>query len=262
MLDVGSGPLQFDEYVEYSKKFKKRYCVDLSARALDNAKKRIGDRGVFLHGSFFDFSLEDNFFDCTLSLLTIFNIHADEQEDAVRKLVRVTKPGKPVIIVYMNPNTFVSTLVASWPFRTFHRIKEFLQTRRTLLKNRRRLVKGREKQAARKDALLYFHRHPIEWWTKFSDVATVEILPWASLSPITQKAVIPDNGLGTRLLDLLFVLEERYPQFFGRYSEYPLIVLTKKPEMARSDTREVANGRETDPAILEPLPSLNSPPFA
>ena len=35
----------------------------------------------------------------------------DKQEEAVRKLVRVTKPEKPVIIVYSNPNTIISSIL-------------------------------------------------------------------------------------------------------------------------------------------------------
>jgi SAM-dependent methyltransferase len=231
MLDVGCGPLQFDEYVNYSKNFKKRYCVELSARALEAAQAKIGDHGVFFHGSFFDFELEDNFFDCSLSLLTIFNIHKDEQEAAVRKLIRVTKPGKPVIIVYLNPHSITTALASSWPARIFQRIKEPLLRAKALRKGRKRLARNRERETKQAGSLLYFHRHPIEWWSRFSDVATVAILPWASLNTLTQKAVIPDNRLGAKMLDFLFVLEEWYPQLFGRYAEYPLIVLTKKSDM-------------------------------
>src|SRR5258705_6471180 len=41
MLDMASGPLQYPEYLEYSKSFSKRYCVDLSAQALESAEKKI-----------------------------------------------------------------------------------------------------------------------------------------------------------------------------------------------------------------------------
>ena len=54
ILDMASGPIQYKEYLEYSKNFEKRYCVDLSSKALDEARKKIGDHGVYLHGSFFD----------------------------------------------------------------------------------------------------------------------------------------------------------------------------------------------------------------
>src|ERR1022692_2549557 len=39
ILDMGSGPIQYPEYLEYSKAFAKRYCVDLSVDALKSAEK-------------------------------------------------------------------------------------------------------------------------------------------------------------------------------------------------------------------------------
>jgi len=35
LLDMASGPIQYKEYLQYSKNFHKRYCVDLSSKALD-----------------------------------------------------------------------------------------------------------------------------------------------------------------------------------------------------------------------------------
>ena len=45
ILDMGSDPIQYKEYLEYSKNFKKRYCVDLSSKALEKAKSKIGEIG-------------------------------------------------------------------------------------------------------------------------------------------------------------------------------------------------------------------------
>ena len=124
LLDMASGPIQYKEYLEYSRNFKKRYCVDLSSSALEGAKKKIGDHGVFLHGSFFDIPLEEDFFDCTVSLHTIYHIDKDKQEEAVRKLIKVTKPEKPVIIVYSNPNAITSSFLK----RASHLLKFGTQT--------------------------------------------------------------------------------------------------------------------------------------
>jgi ubiquinone/menaquinone biosynthesis C-methylase UbiE len=220
ILDVGSGPLLFKEYVEYSRNFRKRYCVDLSTVALEQARRKIGDHGVFLQGSLFDVPLEPDFFDCTLCVLTIFNIHKDQQEDAVRKLVEVTKPGKPVIVVYCNPSELRSGGSLLRRFREF-------------LKPRKKALKRKEKPAREGTAPLYYHRHPIEWWDRFSDVAGIDIFPWAYFYPDTQKMLIPDNRLGKRLLDALFMIEERFPRFLGRRCAYPIIVLTKKTQPGR-----------------------------
>jgi len=211
ILDMASGPIQYKEYLEYSKYFKKRYCIDLSSGALEMAKKKIGDHGVFLHGSFFDIPLEENFFDCAVSLHTIYHIDKDKQEEAVRKLLYITQPGKPVIIVYSNPNT----LLVSLPFRLLRRIKSILK-------------KHEKKEKQEEDLSFYFHPNPIEWWCRFSDIASVKILPWRSFDSDTQKWLIPNNIIGRKMFDVLFNLEDRFPNFFVKHFQYPMIVLKKR----------------------------------
>jgi len=215
LLDMASGPIQYKEYLEYSKNFKKRYCVDLSLSALEKAKKKIGDHGVYLHGSFFDIPLEEDFFDCAVSLHTIYHIDKDKQEEAVRKLVKVTKQGMPVIIVYINPNSLISSLSSSLPFRVLNRARNLLK----------KTEKATEDET---EVSLYFHPHPIEWWNRFSDVAQVQVLPWRSFSSNIQKILIPNNKLGGILFNLLFNLEERFPDFFVKRFQYPMIILTKR----------------------------------
>ena len=164
MLDMASGPIQYIEYLEYSRNFKKRYCVDLSSGALESAKNKIGDHGVFLPGSFFDIPLEDNLFDCSISLHTIYHIDKDRQEEAVRKLIRVTKPGQPIIIVYSNPNTILYSLAA--PVRLLKKAKQFI-------------IKPKQTTGKKESSAAYSYRHPNEWWNRFDDSATIKIYPVA-----------------------------------------------------------------------------------
>ncbi len=212
MLDMASGPIQYSEYLEYSRNFKKRVCIDLSSEALESAKNKIGDRGEFLQGSFFDIPLEENFFDCAVSLHTIYHIDKDRQEEAVRKLIKVTKVGKPVIIVYSNPNTMMYSLAS--PVRLLKRVKRSLKKSIKIAGNAKNLG-------------LYFHAYPVEWWDRFKDVAEVKVLPWRSFGSDDQKRLIPDNKPGKIMFNTLFDLEQRFPDFFVRHFQYPMIVLTK-----------------------------------
>jgi ubiquinone/menaquinone biosynthesis C-methylase UbiE len=218
ILDMASGPIQYEEYLEYSKNFKKRYCVDLSSTALEDAKKKIGDHGVFLNGSFFDIPLDENFFDCAISLHTIYHIDKDKQEEAVRKLIYVTKPGQPIIVVYSNPSKifkWVSRLIRL-PFLLLRKPKELLE----------KLIK---KSVQKKDLDLYFYTHPIKWWNRFGDVATnIKIMPWRSLNTDIQKCLIPNNEMGKKMFDMIFNLEERFPNFFVKYFCYSMIIITKR----------------------------------
>ena len=208
ILDMASGPIQFPEYLQYSKSFARRYCVDLSSEALRSAQKQIGDHGVFLCGSFFDLGLDSNFFDCVLSLHTIYHIDRDCQEQAVRKLIRVCQPGAPIIIVYNNPDNLLTKLARL--LRKFHLIGEVNP------------APG-----------LYFFSHPLQWWNRFSDEAEVRVYPWRSLSSPHQKRLIPDNALGKTMFSILYAAEETFPRFFARHFVYPMIVLTKNSESVR-----------------------------
>ena len=203
LLDMASGPIQYPEYLDYSKGFKKRYCVDLSSKALEGAQQRIGEHGVFLHGSFLEIDLEENFSDCAVSLHTIYHMDKDCQEDAVRRLLFVTKPNKPVIIVYSNPDNIISRLLF------------FL----------RKMVGKRETS---EDKDLYFHQHSNHWWSRFEDEAQVKILPWRSLSTRVQKKLIPNNIIGRGILSILFFFEDRFPNFFVKHFSYSMIIMIKR----------------------------------
>ena len=214
ILDMASGPIQYKEYLEYSKSYKKRYCVDLSSKALDDAKSKIGEHGVFLCGSFFDIDLDRNFFDCTISLHTIYHMDKEKQEEAVRKLIAVTKPGKPIVIVYRNPNTLLENLIL--PLRT---VKRTL----TGLKNK---LAGKKSEVD-----LYAFAHPVSWWNKFSDLADIEMFPWRSFYSPHQKILVPDNKLGKKVFDVLFKMEEKFPNFFINNFQYYTVVLHKKESL-------------------------------
>lgn len=203
ILDMASGSIQYPEYLEYSKAFAKRYCVDLSNQALESAEKKIGEHGVFWCGSFFDLELDSDTFDCAISLHTIYHIDRDLQEQAVRKLIRVCKPGAPIIIVYSNPDALL--------------IKLARMLRRPKAIDNVNLANG-----------LYFFAYPMAWWNRFSDEADVHTCPWRSLSSGEQKRLIPDNRFGRTMFSVLYAAEESFPRLFVRYFVYPMIVLTKR----------------------------------
>ncbi len=217
ILDMASGPIQYKEYLEFSKNYRKRYCVDLSSGALEDAKKKIGDRGEYLCGSFFDLKIEENFFDCTISLHTLYHIDKDRQEEIVRKLLTVTKPGQPVIIVYSNPKTYFNGFRK--PFQKFRSSRVGSKLRSLLKKN---VVNAKKEQG------LYFYCHPINWWEKFTDVAEMQILPWRSFTKDEQVSLFPNNWLGKKMFRSLFRWEDRCPRFFVKHFQYPMIILKKK----------------------------------
>jgi SAM-dependent methyltransferase len=204
LLDLGSGPIQYPEYMEYGAAFRTRVCVDLSQRALDMAAAKLGARGEYHCGDFLELSLPDASVDAAVSLHAIYHMDARQQAAAVRKLVRVTKPGGSVVIVYSNPGYLISRL--GQPIRKLVRA-----------------LRGR-RGAGQED--IYFHRFPLKWWKQFEDVARVELYPWRTFASRDQKLVLRSRAIGRAL----FALEDRFPALFLRAGCYPMIVLKPRTQ--------------------------------
>ena len=99
-LDFASGPLQYKEYIQYSKNFQLRHCVDFSSEALKVARNKIGNKGRYYCGDFFKINFKKNYFDCILSMHTIYHINKNKQAKAVRKLLSLVKSNKPADILF------------------------------------------------------------------------------------------------------------------------------------------------------------------
>jgi SAM-dependent methyltransferase len=198
LLDMASGPIQYPEYLRFSESFAKRVCVDLSDRALSIARAKLGSRGEYLQGDFLELDIPSDLFDASISLHTIYHIDAGQQAAAVRKLLKVTKPGAPVVIIYSNPH---------YPGAVLMKIKRFV---------------------SQKKGDIYFRAFPLRWWQQFQDTAEVEIHPWRTFEVRAQKLLFPDNSLGCRMFSCLYALEERFPAFFKSFGCYPMIVLRKR----------------------------------
>jgi ubiquinone/menaquinone biosynthesis C-methylase UbiE len=208
-LDMASGPIQYKEYLKYSEGFSKRLCVDLSFDALKVAQNKIGSHGEFHHGSFFDLEFESNYFDCSISVHTIYHMDKDMQSIAVRKLIDVTKKDCPIIIVYSNPKSIINKFSNSF-------IVKFI-----------RKIKTQIPDTTPSKTSLYFHAHDLNWWNQFKPYADVKIYPWRSFDSDYQKRLFPDNIIGKTMLKILFFLEDFFPKFFTKYLQYPMIVLIK-----------------------------------
>ena len=100
ILDVASGAIPQPEYLQYSETFEKRICVDLSFVALQQAKKKIGSKGIYILGDITKLPLRDDVCDAVISLHTIYHVPADEQSSALRELYRVLKPKGTALVIY------------------------------------------------------------------------------------------------------------------------------------------------------------------
>ncbi len=69
LLDAGSGPVQYPEYLTYSEGYQARVCMDISIVALKEARKRLGDHGRYVVGDIAHLPFKSDVFDGIVSLI-------------------------------------------------------------------------------------------------------------------------------------------------------------------------------------------------
>lgn len=209
LLDIGCGPIQYEEYVAYSKMFKMRICVDLSKKALKVAEQRIGLKGKYIVGDYLSLPpLDFAPYDGATLINVLYHVDKELQSTLVKKILSELNPGKKLVIVYSNPNT-LSAVVTQAAVISKHLFRQIFC----------------KQNAKDLDNPIYFYRHKPQFWKQFSDTATLEILSWRTFSPPLEKLIFRKSLMGDKGLRILFRLEQY--SLWARIAEYPMIVLTK-----------------------------------
>lgn len=213
LLDCGSGPLQYPEYLEYSRPFARRVCVDFSQTALEAARINLANDAQpeceFICADFLDAEIKENSFDAAISLHTLYHVSLDKQRSFVDKLLAATKPGGLVIIVYSNP----------FSLRSFARIPGVAVVRFW------EWLKGRSSGKRGVSGGIYCKRHPRRWWLQFKRSGLVSFHAYRFFTPSLEQKLIPDNRLGVVFYKTLFRLEEC--RFSVAIADYYMVVIRK-----------------------------------
>ena len=187
LLDCASGPIQYDEYLDYSSHYLKRFCVDLSEDALNIAKSRAPNHIETICGNLLELNFNDLSFDAILSIHTIYHIKLKDQIKAINSLLSNLSPSGVCLIIYSNPCCFIEKLKGLIK-RVFRRKRspEFTFERLTIP----------------------------EIQEKFPQA---EIIPYRLLSGEDMKRLFPNSYLSELLLKIILLLEPYLPLFLVQY---------------------------------------------
>jgi SAM-dependent methyltransferase len=234
LLDAGSGPIQYPEYLEYSRGYQRRVCADISFLALQEARKRIGQHGLFVVTDVANLPFKPGVFDGVVSLHTIHHLPEDEHLKAYSELNRVLAPECAAVVVngwpdsqlmsFFNPLVRLSSRLRGIACRISGKQKPPIKKR-----SRDRTAGRTQPENEDNPKGTFTNRHDVAWINnEVGRLMPVEILVWRSVSVRFLRNLI-HPALGGRLwLRLLFWLEEKYPHYFGENGQYPLIVIRKK----------------------------------
>lgn len=211
LLDAGSGPVQWPEYLTYSAGYRFRVCLDISITALKEARSRLGAKGLYVVADIANMPFKPDAFDGVVSMHAIHHIPASEHHRAYMELYRVLRPKQAAVIV----NGWYRPLIA--------RLTRPLIQLQRILTGRPRLKHGEDDPFG-----TFVNKMTPAWFDReFSGSFRYEIRVWRSLSPRILVNLVRNNAGGKMFLKLVYWLEERFPGLFGRIGVYPLIVLHK-----------------------------------
>lgn len=219
VLDAGSGPIQYPEYLTYSKGYQYRVCLDISIVALMDARNRIGSHGLFVVADIAYMPFVSGIFDDAVSLHTIHHLPSEEYRPAYHELKRVLKSGGTAVVVNGWSNSSLMQF-CGLPMRIMER----------LFHNGGTGKQSREvaEETHQKPAGTFVHKLTAASLRKMlGNDFPIKISVWRSVSVRFLRAMIQPALLGKFWLEVLFIKEEWFPGFFGLYGQYPLITFQK-----------------------------------
>ncbi|MDO9546770.1 MAG: class I SAM-dependent methyltransferase [Pelolinea sp.] len=221
LLDAGSGPIQYPEYLTYSEGYQFRVCLDISIVALVEARDRIGtDHGLFVVADVANLPFKNDVIDGIVSLHTLHHLPGGDYVPAYKGLRRVLKKGgKAVVVNGWDESMLMNTF--RWPIllmeKLFQKKPESPGEEDTANNTAKKKPKG-----------TFVHKLNVQGLRDvLGNDFPVSISVWRSVSVRFLRAMIHPFLLGRFWLWILFGLENLSPKYFGEKGQYPLITFTK-----------------------------------
>jgi ubiquinone/menaquinone biosynthesis C-methylase UbiE/uncharacterized protein YbaR (Trm112 family) len=220
ILDAASGPIQYPEYLTYSQNFEHRICVDISFRALQEAKRKLGDKGIYILADITNLPIKENSLDNAVSLHTIYHVPENEQSKAIAELSRVIKSDAAAIIIYDWGKHSLAMNFTDLPYKVISKLRGAYQS--ILNRNERKNTKNSQ-------PTLYYYPHTYKWIMEQANQLNlnIDIFSWRSVSVFFMRSYIYQWLWGKQILKLIYLLEEKFPKLTGRFGRYPMLIIQK-----------------------------------
>jgi SAM-dependent methyltransferase len=207
LLVVGCGDMP-SAHIKIAQRFDEVQCLDISATALAIVNDKIGGAIELTHGSILNSGLADNSADAVLCAHVLYHIDREQQERAVREMLRITRPGGAVVILYANPRS---------PFALPGEIVRGVK-----------LLCGLDAYRQPNGLDLYYHAEPLNWWRRFADDSDVSLHPNEAIGSRPARASLRRRELAVAFYRWAAKLEMERPGLALRLWQYPMAVLKKR----------------------------------
>ncbi len=224
LLDAGSGPIQYPEYLEYSRSYRYRVCADLSMVALQEARKRISSHGLYVVCDVASLPFRSDCFEGVVSLHTLHHLPPEQHVRAYHELHRTLLKGGKAVIVNGWDHPPLTVFLDLW-ISLYRWLQALFHTKYTGVQNDNA---ERDKQKPPGGQGTYVHKENAAWLeNNVGSLVPITIWCWRSVNVRFLRAFIHERFAGRFILRVLYIKEELFPHFLGKYGQYPLIELRK-----------------------------------
>ncbi len=214
--------------------YQARVCMDISIVALQEARKRLGEKGRYVVADIAHLPFKSDVFDGIVSLHTIHHVPMEDKLPAYQELFRTLQPGKTMTIV----NGWTNAPLMARMSKFMHSIRR-LHDRR--LRKARKQEKVESKQVKVQPVMevgadqekikpegTFVQKLNAEWLIQnLTGKMPFDILVWRSVNVAFLRSVIYPEWGGRFWLKMIYGLEELFPRWLGRIGQYPLVVISK-----------------------------------
>ena len=233
LLDAGSGPVQYPEYLTYSEGYDFRVCMDISIVALQEARQRVADKGLYVVADVAHLPFSDQVFDGEVSLHTLHHLPSGDHRPAYQELYRVLNPGCSAVIVNGWTDSGLMRL-NFWLVRLAEITGTWIAEKRGKQTKTERKSKTTADKKNAEPTGTYIEKLTPAWMEKeIAPLMPYHIWVWRSVNVRFLRALVHKATAGKFFLRILYGLEEIAPGFFGKHGQYPLIVISKPADVEK-----------------------------
>ena len=229
-LDAGSGAVPHREYLEYSKGYKRHICVDISEKALTEARSKLKDRGFYVLADLTKLPFKSGTFDAAVCAHALYHIPQEEQEPTVLELYKTLKTNRDMVLIYTWPTSLPTKIALLFRqiIRSLQQPLSKIPGFRSLWKNDATDLNSEKESTQPTHPPLYFKPYDYRWFKDIlPDNWDVDIRCWRSVDKIFTTTLVPDNFAGRVLMELIFLLENIFPHALAKIGRYAMIIIRK-----------------------------------
>jgi ubiquinone/menaquinone biosynthesis C-methylase UbiE len=222
LLDAGSGPVQYPEYLAYSSGYHFRVCLDISLTALVEAREKLKEHGLVVLADVTNLPFQRDTFDGIVSLHTFHHLAVDDQLKAYHEVQRTLVPGTKGVVV----NGWKTSPIMNRFNRLMALVERFTDERKNIPIDWE--SEGQRVGANKKPNHTFVDEYNAPFLkTRLAGQVPLEIRVWRSVNVRFLRTMI-HPWLGGRIwLKIIYWLEERFPNYLGENGAYPLVVISK-----------------------------------